>query len=347
MPKARSTKKLTYGGMESGRRPTSYDVARIAGVSQSAVSRCFASNASIAPAKRALILKVAAEIGYKPNALAKALISKRTNIVAVIISARTNFYYPEVLAELGTRLSERDLRVLLFTLPAESEVDQVLEQIWRYSVDGVISLARLSTDQIAQFAEHRVPVVLYNRVASGAASVRCDSVEGERNLVARLLHNGHRRFAILSGPSDNYVGQERRNAALAALAEADIVDVPEVCGDFTYQSGREAMRQLHEQAGDRDAVIVVNDMMAIGAMDAARIDLGLKVPQHLSIVGFDGVGAGRLGGYDLATIVQPVQRMTEAAVDLLIQRIEDSSAPPEQRLFSGQLERGSSARLES
>lgn len=343
MPKPRSTKKLKSTGMEDGRRPTSYDVARIAGVSQSAVSRCFAPNASIAPAKRELILKVAAEIGYKPNALAQALISKRTNIVAVIIAARTNLYYPEVLAELGARLSEKDFRVLLFALSQESEVDGVLDQIWRHSVDGVISAARLSAAQVAQFTEHRVPVVLYNRVASGAASVRCDSGEGERDLVGRLLAAGHTQFGLISGPLDNYVGEERRSAALMALSQAGVTEVPEVRGDFTYESGHAAMRDLH--AKGCKAIIATNDMMAIGAMDAARIDLGLLVPDDLSIVGFDGSGASRLGAYDLTTVRQPVRRMTEAAIDLLVKRIEDVSAPPEQRLFSGQLEHGSSAHI--
>ncbi|WP_286773399.1 LacI family DNA-binding transcriptional regulator [Sphingomonas sp. 66-10] len=345
MPKPRSTKKLKSAAMEEGRRPTSYDVARIAGVSQSAVSRCFAPNASIAPAKRKLILKVAAEIGYKPNALAQALISRRTNIVAVIISARTNFYYPEVLAELGARLSEKDFRVLLFALSQESEVDGVLDQIWRHSVDGVISAARLSPAQVLQFTEHRVPVVLYNRVATGAASVRCDSVEGEREIVGRLLAAGHRRFSLISGPADNYVAEERRSAALAALAQAGVAEVPEVRGDFTYESGRQAMRELSARSQGQDAIVVVNDMMAIGAMDAARIDLGLSVPRDLSIVGFDGSGASRLGAYDLTTVTQPVHSMAEAAGEILIKRIADFSAPPEQRLFSGNISEGTSARI--
>lgn len=345
MPKPQTNKKKTSMVMEKGRRPTSYDVARIAGVSQSAVSRCFAANASIAPAKRELILKVASEIGYRPNALAQALISKRTNIVALIISARTNLYYPEVLAELGARLSERDIRVLLFTLSAESDVDGVLDQIWRHSVDGVISAARMGPAQIALFAEHRVPLVLYNRVGSGAPSVRCDSVAGERDLVERLVAAGHRRFAILSGPADNVVAEERRLAALGALAAAGIGDVPEERGDFSYTSGHHALIRLHERCGPLDTVIAVSDHMAIGAIDAARITLGLAIPDDLSVVGFDGAEPARWGSYDLTTVRQPVQRMTEAAVAMLMERIEDSTALPEQRLFTGALLRGSSARI--
>jgi DNA-binding LacI/PurR family transcriptional regulator len=345
MPKPQTNKKSTSTIMEQGRRPTSYDVARIAGVSQSAVSRCFAPNASIGAAKRELILKVAAEIGYKPNALAQALISKRTNIVALIISARTNLYYPEVLAELSARLNERDMRVLLFSLSEESEVDGVLDQIWRHSVDGVISAARLSAAQVAQFAEHRVPLVLYNRVATAAPSVRCDSVSGERHLVEHLLAAGHRRFGLISGPADSYVGEERRTAALAALAQAGVSDVAESRGDFSYDSGHRAMHALHQAAGKLDAVIAVSDLMAIGAMDAARRDLGLGIPDDLSVVGFDGAGPARWGSYDLTSVRQPVRRMTDAAVSMLVERIEDATAPAEQRLFTGELLSGSSARI--
>ena len=345
MPKAQTTKKSTSTGIAKGRRPTSYDVARIAGVSQSAVSRCFAANASIAPAKRELILKVAKAIGYQPNALAQGLISRRSNIVALVISARTNLTYPEVLAELSERLNERNIRVLLFSLSAESDVDGVLDQILRHSVDGVISAARLSATQVAQFTERGVPLVLYNRVASGAPSVRCDSVAGERDLVERLLAAGHRHFGLICGPTDNYVADERRMSALAMLTEAGIGDVPEFRGDFSYASGHRAMHSLREGGRPLDAVVAVSDLMAIGAMDAARIDLGLKIPEQLSVVGFDGSGPAQWGSYDLTSIRQPVRRMTEAAVAMLIERIEDDAAPPEQRLFAGRLLPGSSARI--
>ena len=331
----------------SSRRATSYDVARAAGVSQSAVSRCFAPGASIAPSTRDRILKVAAELGYQPNALAQGLISGRTNMVAVIISMATTLYYPEVLAELSRQLTARNIRVLLFSLDAESDVDAVLDQVWRHSVDGVISAARLSDAQIRLFGEHDVPLVLYNRTSQSAraASVCCDSAAGERDLVERLLAAGHRRFGVIAGPADSYVGEERRSAALQRLEEAGITDVPVMRGDFSYDSGRKGIHLIAEAGMIPDALICVSDLMAIGAMDGARIDLGIAIPDALSIVGFDGSGPARWANYDLTSIHQPVRRMTDAAVSMLIERIEDRDTSAERRLFAGELLKGQSARL--
>src|SRR4028119_137426 len=154
------------------RRPTSYDVAQLAGVSQSAVSRCFRPGNSLSAEKRKVILKVAAKLGYEPNVFASSLITKRSNLVAVLISNLTNLYYPQVLAELTQRLDAQGIRVLLFALQNEADVGKVLPQIWRYRVDGAIAAARLSAEQLVQFERHQVPVVLYNRLAENDAVPR-------------------------------------------------------------------------------------------------------------------------------------------------------------------------------
>lgn len=331
----------------SGRRPTSYDVARVAGVSQSAVSRCFAPNASIAPKTRELVMKVAAELGYRPNALAQGLISRRTNLVAVLISSLTNLYYPEVLAELTHRLTARDMRVLLFALNAESDVNEALDQVFRHSVDGVICAALLSDRQVRMFDEHRVPLVLYNRTSplAPAASISCDSVAGEQDLVGRLLGAGHRRFAVIAGPDDSSVGEDRRKAAIDFLARARIKDVPVIRGDFSYESGARAVRRLMEGGARFDAIVCVNDLMAIGAIDACRHEFGLTTPADVSVVGFDGSGPASWASYRVTSIRQPVRRMTEAAVAMLMERIDDPSIPAERRLFAGEFVAGASARL--
>jgi DNA-binding LacI/PurR family transcriptional regulator len=328
------------------RRGTSYDVARLAGVSQSAVSRCFRKGGSVSPETRKRILAAAEALGYRPNAIAQGLITRRSNMVAVVISNLTNLHYPEVLAELTGRLSRRGVRVLLFTLSAESEIDAVLDQIWRYQVDGAIVAARLSREQVGEFEKARIPLVLYNRQMDDApvASVICESGAGEAMLVDAMIETGARRFAIVAGPEDSTVGEARVRGALDRLGHAGITDVPVDRGDFSYAAGHAAARRL--LAKHRlDAIIAANDVMALGAMDAARIDHGLKVPEQLSVVGFDGVAPARWASYQLTTVRQPVGRMTEAAVSMLIERIEDPAIGPERRLFSGALIEGASARL--
>jgi DNA-binding LacI/PurR family transcriptional regulator len=339
-------KKNSPVDQHSRRRPTSYDVARLAGVSQSAVSRCLRPGGSISEEKRKAILKAAAKLGYEPNAFASSLITKRSNLVAVLISNLTNLYYPQVLAELTQRLDERGVRVLLFALQNEGDVGQVLPQIWRYRVDGAVAAAKLSPEHLAQFQRHRVPVVLYNRAAENGAvpSVSCDSLGGERLLVDRLVGAGHRRFAILAGPEDSYVSGQRVEGALGRLAQHGLTATV-LTGRFDHESGAEGLRAVMTWKERPEALICANDLMAIGAIDAARDEFGLSIPEDLSIVGFDGVGPAAWPSYRLTTVRQPVRRMAEAAVTMLLERIESSDLPPEARSFTGELIEGRSARI--
>lgn len=328
-------------------RPTSYDVAQRAGVSQSAVSRCFRPGGSIAAATRQRVLQAAGELGYHPNAMASGLITKRTGLVAVLISNLTNLYYPEVLAELTRRLSEAGSRVLLFALQAESDVDATLVQVWRYRVDGAIVAARLSPAQLRDFARHRVPVVLYNRFGEGehVASVCCDSVAGENLLCERLVRAGHEVFGMISGPADSYVGNQRVEAARRRLHELGR-ELSVVPGAFDYASGMSGLEQLQRLTdGKLDALLCANDLMALGAMDYARHRAGLRVPDQLSVVGFDGVAPAGWDSYRLSTIRQPVRRMTQAAVEMILERIADPELPPEVRTFTGAPVAGESAKL--
>ena len=331
---------------EVRREVTSYDVAVRAGVSQSAVSRCFKEGASVAPATRARILAAADALSYAPNAIAQGLITKRSNLAGLLISNSTNLNHPEVLAELTGRLSERDVRVLLFTLQSESDVPEALRQLWRYRVDGVIAAARLDAAAVAQFEARGVPLVLYNREAEGGAvsSVCCDSRAGTRRLVDLLVEAGRGRFGVIAGPGDSHVSQERVAGATERLRELGLpFDVTE--GGFDHHSGEVGLRRLMlTSQGRMDALVCANDAMALGALDAARFALDLRVPQDLSIVGFDGIGAAGWPSYQLTTLRQPIKRMTEAAAAMLLERIERPDLTPERRLFSGELVEGRTAR---
>lgn len=328
-------------------KPTSYDVALLADVSQSAVSRCFRPDASISADKRARVLKAAKQLGYAPDAIARSLTTRRSNLVGIIISNLTNLYYPEVLSELNARFAERGVHVLLFTIQLESDVDRILSQVWQYRLDGVIAAARLGADEVRAFERRGVPLVFYNRYLRDRAvnAVCCDQTASAHSIVDRLVAAGHRRIALIGGPPDSVVGAERVAGCLDRLKTHGMRRVPVVAGDYTYRGGRAALAELLGATTPApDAVICSSDAMALGCMDAARHEHGLRVPEAMSIVGFDGVEPGTWSSFELTTVRQPVKEMAAAAADLLLACVEDPKRAPEKRVFSGTFVAGRSAR---
>lgn len=332
------------------RRATSYDVAELAGVSQSAVSRVFQDGASASKSMRDKVMAAANKLGYRPNAIARGLITQRSNMVAVVISKLTNLYYPEVLVQLTQHFSEHGVRVLLFALEREGDTGKVLEQMLQFRVDGILTAAMFTPEQLKTIDNAHIPLVFYNRTLTDqlVSSVRCDQEEGERWLVNELVNAGHKSFGIVEGPADSVVGLERKMGALNELSAQGISDFTSVSGDFGYETGRECFAQLIKKRGSPpDAVIAANDVMAIGCIDEAREGFGLRVPEDISIVGFDGVGPARYAAYNVTTVRQPVHRMTQSAASMLIERIQNPELSPEKRSFSGMLIRGGSARLQA
>jgi len=250
--------------------------------------------------------------------------------------------------QLSRRLGERKIHVLLFTVETESEAKKTLEQVWQYQVDGVISAANLSSEQVAFFEELGIPLVFYNRYFQDTpvSAICCNHEEGERVLVNKLYAAGHRNFGVVSGPSDSAVSHHRTQGTLTRLKQLRVKNIHLAEGDFSYDSGRDAFHHFAEAQGNKiDAIVCANDMMAIGCMDAAKIDYGLKVPQQLSVVGFDGTSPGAWLNYRLTTINQPIEIMVEAVTNMLMERIDNPELPPEKRLFSGVFMEGESARL--
>jgi DNA-binding LacI/PurR family transcriptional regulator len=297
---------------------------------------------------RQRVMKAAEELGYTPNAIARSLITRRSNLIAVLISNLTSLYYPEVLSELAAVASAHGERILLFALPHESDIDLTLDQVLQYQVDGVVAAVRLSAQQLETITRRRIPVVFFNRYLNNvpANSVCCDQIEGARTLVTRLHAAGHRRFGVIAGPKDSVVGEERVRGTLERLVELGISDTPVVRGDYDYASGKRGLHELFKnQRRPPQVAVCANDVMAIGCIDAARFELDLPVPEKLSVVGFDGVGPAVWSSYRLTTIRQPVQLMAEATLRLLMDRIDNPSLPPEKRVLTGQLLEGTSARL--
>ena len=327
------------------KRSTSYDVARVAGVSQSAVSRCFKPGASVSAKTRAKVENAAKKLGYQPNAIARGLITRRSNIVAVLITELSHLNYPELLSHLNKALGDEGIHVLLFTLRSESDVDRVLNQVWQYQVDGIIAAAQFTHKQINACNDRGTPLVFYNRIypESSINSVCCDHEEGERLLVENLINDNRKSFVVMSGPKDSSVSTARTKGAISKLNERS-ARVIQVEGDYGYEKAQDLVREiLDADTFKPDAIVCANDTMAIGCIDVLRHEYDLNVPSQVAVVGFDGVAAARWASYELTTVAQPVERMVEATVNMLLERIEDPELPAEKRLFAGKLIQGSSA----
>lgn len=334
--------------MKKQKNVTSYDVAREAGVSQSAVSRVFRPGLSVSKKTREKVVTTANKMGYRPNAIARMLITKQSGMVAVIISSQANVTYPEVLSQLNKHLALQNKRILLFTLDEAEEVEELLESILTFQVDGVIALAaHFEHSSLELFEQHQVPVVLYNRSVpdSNANTVCCNHDKGIKQLVDLLNESGHKSYLLIAGPKDSDVANERRIIAESYLKSLGYLDVPVIYGDYSYDSGREIFADWAKENSIPDAVICSNDVMAIGVIDEAKEHLGLSIPDDLSVVGFDGVSASRWYNYQLTTIQQPQKQLTKAAADILMERIKNPDSAPESRVFLGTLIKGNSIRV--
>ena len=331
---------------------TSLDVARLAGVSQSAVSRCFTAGASVSDAMRDKVQEAARKLGYQPNAHARSLITGRSRIIGLVLSALENLFYPAVLERLAKRLQQDGYHLLIF-IGDNANSDDLVEEILQYNVDGIVMGATTLSSALAQrCADASIPVVLFNRVmASGSAgavsSVRSDNVGGGREMARFLVAGGHKRIAYIAGREDSSTNLEREQGFREGLAELGQRIYARAIGNYDVEQARQAARDLFASAADRpDAVFVAGDLMAIVVLDTLRHELGLAVPQDVSVVGFDNVPQAAWASYELTTFEQPVQPMVEATVALLQSYLREAQTPPSRNLVvPGQLIIRQSARM--
>lgn len=318
---------------------TSLDVARLAGVSQSAVSRCFTAGASVSQAMREKVQEAARKLGYQPNAHARSLITGRSRIIGLVLSALENLFYPAVLERLAKRLQQDGYHLLIF-IGDNANSDDLVEEILQYNVDGIVLGATTLSSALAQrCADASIPVVLFNRVmASGSAgavsSVRSDNVGGGREIARFLVSAGHRRIAYIAGREDSSTNLERERGFREGLAELGQRIYARAVGNYDLNQARQAARELFADPLDRpDAVFVAGDYMALAVLDVLRHELHLQVPQQVSVVGFDNVPQAAWDSYSLTTYEQPVQPMVEATVELLQSYLREGQTPPSRNVI--------------
>ena len=347
--------------MAAGRRPegagaaprvTAQDVAARAGVSQSAVSRVF-SGASASEATTEKVRRAAAELGWRPNRLARGLITGRSRIIGLLVGYLDNQFYPDAIQRLSAALQAEGYHILLFTAPGQGSSGQggepegaVVEALLDYRVDGLIAASVGIDDALAaRCREAGIPVVLFNRGQSGRGLSQVTSANrtGGGRVAEFLLAGGHRRIAQITGWLGASTGWDRALGFRQALEAAGRRPVAQADGRFDREAAAEAALAMW-RAHRPDAIFVGNDHMAFGVMDALRA-AGADVPGEVSVVGYDDVAAAAWGAYDLTTVRQPAGAMVVAAVRLLLLQIADPVRPAERIEIEGPLVVRGSARV--
>jgi len=300
--------------------PSSTEVAKLAGVSQSAVSRTFTAGASVSERTRKKVIKAAQTLGYSPNILPRILLTNRSGLVAIVIGKMSNPYYARVLEEFSRVLQEQGNQILLFAVGHGEYVDDAIPSLAAYRVDGIITAHPiLSEEAAAQCEKIGVPTVLFNgRVRSNwVSSVCCDNSAAGRDVADLFLKYGVKRFGYIAGGEETVANQDRSAGFINRLKEAGITDITSVSGDYRYEDGYQAALTLIGQKRPPQAIFCANDMMAIGAVDALRQEAGVSIPQQVMIAGFDDIPAAGWGSYSLTTVRQEVEEMVQAAVQIL------------------------------
>jgi len=317
----------------AAKRVTSIDVASLAGVSVAAVSRAFTPGASIAPNTKQRVMEAADTLGYHPNVIARSLNQRRSKLIGLVMSGWNNFGYVEILRLLTEALEAEGYEVILKSVLDREQIGETVRQVLQYQVAAIAVVSEVLPAVISANCERQgVPIVLVNRIGRGSTNSAV-SLDGTHlgNVIAEFfLQRKHKRLALLRGRADiDFTSDVAEAIARKVSAAPDCSIVANLSGVLGYDAGRRCINELFEQTETPDGVFCSYDETAIGVMDGARIDLGVKIPDELAVVGNGNRSVAAWGAHDLTTVEYPRDEVIQQVLRLLLARLEDPDLEPE------------------
>ena len=297
------------------------------------------------------VLAAAEALGYRPNVLARSLTTGRSRIIGLVVAYLDNQYYPVAIEKLCRALQDSGYHVLIFIAAqtaVDIDVDDVLQEIVDYQVDGIVMASVSMSSTLAQRClEEGVPVVLFNRTQDDprCSAVTSDNFGGGGELARFLVAGGHERIAYIAGWEGASTQKDREAGFRAGLAESGRGVFARGVGNYSFADAQLAARKMFGARNKPDAVFVANDHMAIAAMDVIRFELKLRVPDDVSVVSYDDAPQAAWPTYALTSIRQPTEAMVASVVGALLARIERDEPEPHRVKLPGRLIVRGSARI--
>ena len=322
------------------------DIAKQAGVSRSTVSRVVNENPNVSSDVRKRILEVIQATGYHPNAAARTLASQRSWTIGLLLPQSVSFfftdpYYPPLTNGIAQACNQFNYTLALFLVGTQEDEKKIFTRVTRKGLlDGVLVQSGHHGDQqiIGQLVDAEIPQVIIGRPfrSDNVSYIDIDNVNASFNAVTHLVRLGYKRIATITGPAQSSVGLDRKMGYIRALSErGHTVNESLIAeGDFTEAGGYYAMQKL--LPARPDAVFAASDIMAIGAMRAAR-EAGMNIPGDIAFIGFDDLPIATLSDVQLTTIRQPVVQFGVKAVEILIDQIENGIQPPRHVIMDAEL----------
>ncbi|MBB3657842.1 LacI family transcriptional regulator [Rhizobium sp. BK650] len=304
------------------RKVTSFDVARVAGVSRAAVSRAFTPDASVSPKTREKVYQAATELGYRVNYLARSLTNKRSDLVGLVAAGLDNPFRTLQIEHLARVLIARNFRPILLPTSKEADTSTVIGQLLHYAVSGVIVTSDAPPTEICeQCAAEGVPIVLINKgndIPFVDRIISDDRMAGHL-AATHLIENGAKAPAVMAAPAISFTARRRSEAFMAACRELDIEPRMIEVKINDYRNGYDSAADLVSRG--IDGLFCANDYMACGVIDRIMQRLGREDQAPLRIIGHDDIPQAGWAAYDLTTIRQPCDLQAEQTADLLMTRM--------------------------
>jgi LacI family transcriptional regulator len=310
--------------------PTIRDVAKRAGVAPTTVSRVVNNSGYVSDATRDRVETAIQELGYVPNRLARSLRLKRTHTLALVVSDITNPFWTTVVRGVEDAAQAAGFNVILCnTDESEAKQEQYLDVLLQKRVDGILLVPACASAELVDWIRNQtIPVVVLDRRVDGAQvdTVRGDSEDGAYRLVRHLISLGHQHIAVLSGPRDVSTAEDRVAGYRRALAEDGLQVQPAWVqyGAFSQASGYDMARRVLASSPSPTALFAVNNFIAVGAFRALQ-EVGLRVPEDVSVVSFDGLTSELVIEPFLTVADQPAHEMGQRAAELLLARLSGSA----------------------